>query len=355
MDIIEGFAIETSEGLIFTVKGLVQPPDRVIAYLRYVPDPRGDRERAGTRYRRVYRFEEQRAILQEGFPHYISADPDPIMGIPVQAVPRAAVRRVYDPCQRMAEIRRDGPTDPLEANARDLIERLRIESDLAPSFGSLGVTGSLLFALHTPASDLDLVVYGEAAAHAVHRALHRLLADPDSHPDGLRRPNAKELAALHATHRPDTPLAQEDFVRLQARKVNEFRFRGRACFVRFVRQPDEAGERYGERRYEPCGTAVVRARVTDDRDGIFTPCRYGVAEAVFEGDVATADLREVVSFRGRFSDQARAGEWITGRGSLERVLERAAGREQVYHRLMVGGRAGDYLLAHQSSGSRSNA
>jgi len=55
-----------------------------------------------------------------------------------------------------------------------------------------------------------------------------------------------------------------------------------------------------------------------------------------------SDLREVISFRGLFSDQARAGEWIQAKGSLERVIPRSA---PVYYRLTVGGQVGDYLVS----------
>ena len=42
------------------------------------------------------------------------------------------------------------------------------------------------------------------------------------------------------------PFSFSDFCRHQERKVNEGRFRGRPFFVRFVVQPEEVGERYGE-------------------------------------------------------------------------------------------------------------
>jgi len=53
-------------------------------------------------------------------------------------------------------------------------------------------------------------------------------------------------------------------------------------------------------------------------------------------------VREMASFRGRFSDQARVGERVVARGRLERVVPRTG---VAYHRLVVGGRAGDYLLS----------
>ena len=54
----EGDLIETREGLIFDVKGLTHPPDRVISYVRYFPHSTGDRERGGIKYEKVYSLKE---------------------------------------------------------------------------------------------------------------------------------------------------------------------------------------------------------------------------------------------------------------------------------------------------------
>jgi predicted nucleotidyltransferase len=338
----EGFAVETVEGLIFTVKGLVHPPDRLVAYLRYLPDPEGDRERETTRYRRVYRFGEQQEILAR-YPDYLIHDP--VFGTPLQSVPKHFIRQVYDPRRRLATIRERGPADPVEEHALRLADLLQ-ETARVPA-GNLGVTGSVLVGLHRGDSDIDIVVTGEAACRAVHQALCRLLDDPSG---PLRRPNAGELKALHATHRPDTPLSLADFSRLQNRKVNEGRFRGRECFFRFVKQPAEVEERYGDPRFEPLGPARIRAQVTDDgdaavaeQDGIFTPCRYAVEGVTFQEGTPVDDLREIVSFRGRFSEQVQAGEWAVARGSLEQVIPRSG---PAHHRLVVGGQVGDYLMTN---------
>jgi len=333
--VFEGFAVQTAEELIFTVKGLIHPPNRVIAYLRYLPDPQGDRERDGVRYRRVYQFEEQQQILQARYPAYLSHDP--VFGIHMQEVPRQLIHTVYEPCLHLATLRRRGPADLVEEHALGLAGLLQEVAEA--SWENLGISGSVLVGMHRPDSDIDLVVYGAAAGRAVHRSLRHLLDNPSG---PLRRPNQEELAALHAAHRLDTPLSFADFARLQARKVNEARFLGRQVFIRFVKRPVEEGGRYGDHRFEPLGLATIRARVTDDRDAIFTPCRYAVEEATFLEGKSVAGLREVASFRGRFSEQVQVGEWAIARGSLERVIPQAG---PTYHRLVVGGRAGDYLLS----------
>ena len=169
---------------------------------------------------------------------------------------------------------------------------------------ALGLTGSLLFDLHTADSDIDLVVYGDGECRKVHAALTRLLDDPSS---ALRRPRGKELAAIHAVHREDTPLSAADFARLQAGKVNEGRFAGRPYFVRFVKLPEEVPERYGDPRFAPAGRALVEARVVDDRDALFTPCRYAApTSALFlEGPRWPTSARWSRS-AAAFADQARA-------------------------------------------------
>lgn len=332
---IEGFAVETVEGLIFTVKGLVHPPLRSIAYLRFMPDPDGDRMREGVRYRRMYRFEEQREALLDRFPEYIGYDP--VFGFEVQGVPDRRVRKVFDPRSRLKEMLEKRPQGPLEENTLAFADLLREASGVSP--GSLGVSGSVLVGLHTPGSDMDLTVYGDEESRAVHRALGRLL--DESRPP-LRRLNANELAVLHAAHRTDTPLSFPDFARLQARKPNEGRFAEIPYFIRFIKGKTESEERYGDTRYEQLGKASIRFRVIDDTDALFTPCRYLVNQVSFQDRADEPDLREVISFRGRFSDQVRAGENAAAMGSLERVIPRNG---KVYCRLAVGGASGDYLLS----------
>jgi predicted nucleotidyltransferase len=342
---LEGAAVETAAGLIFTVKGITHPPDRVVAYLRYVPDQRGDRVRDQKRYRRVYSVAEQQEALQARGLLYVTDDPD--LGVPVEAVPWRDVTRVYDPRERFRRLRAEGPDDPLAADALGLLELLRDAAGVSPE--ALGLTGSLLFDLHAASSDIDVVVYGEDACRAVHAALGRLLGDPSS---GVARPDRDELAAIHAVHRVETPLSPADFARLQAGKVNEGRFAGRPYFARFVKLPADVPERYGDPRFLAVGMAVVEALVIDDRDALFTPCRYAVGEAKSLAGIHLHGLREVVSFRGRFADQARAGQRVRALGEVERVVWRDRPETT---RLVVGGRPGDYLLALEDEGAAPGA
>jgi predicted nucleotidyltransferase len=77
---------------------------------------------------------------------------------------------------------------------------------------------------------------------------------------------------------------------------------------------------------------AVSAEVADDEESLLTPCRYLLGHVeVLAGDPACAP-REVMSFRGRFAEQAKKGERVFARGRLERVRS----EELEYYRLVVG-------------------
>ncbi|MGQ4871561.1 MAG: hypothetical protein ACP6IT_06975, partial [Candidatus Thorarchaeota archaeon] len=104
MDVFEGQFIVTPDNLIFEVKGVVHPPDRVTAYLRYVPDPRGDRRtERGQRFRKIYDLDMREKYLYENAPQYLHYDP--VVGRIMQSVPVDDVVRVLDPVERLTVLR----------------------------------------------------------------------------------------------------------------------------------------------------------------------------------------------------------------------------------------------------------
>ena len=326
--IIEGYYLESTDGLLLAVKGLVHPPQAVVAYLRYAPDANGEREREGIRYRRLYRFEEQEELLREKYPAYLFFDP--IFGERLQGVPCERIGRVYDPCLKLAELRWRKDLDELEEKAVEFADLLGEWSGVPE--GYIGVSGSILVGLHTPCSDIDIVVYGSERCGAVHRVLQELL---DGAVDEMRRLNEGELRELYASRSQDTPMGFEDFARLEGRKVIQGKFRECEYFIRFVKEPAELGEGYGDKRYTSLAQAEVEVTVTDASRAIFTPCSYKVEAVRLVGVQHAAPLPvEIVSFRGRFCEQAREGERVCARGKLERVVTKGG---KIHYRLLLGG------------------
>ncbi|MEW6231008.1 MAG: hypothetical protein AB1566_01690 [Chloroflexota bacterium] len=346
--VIESHYLETNEGLFFAVKGLVHPPDRFLACLRYVPDPTGDRQKEGRCYRRLYHFAEQEQLLRAEYAQYLTFDP--MCQTTLQSVPRQCLRRVYDPCARLQELRQKPERDVVEEDALAFARLLQREAGIP--WTSLGISGSLLIGLHTPASDLDVTIYGGQNCWAVQRALKRLLADETSEVGRLDEQGVREL---YASRLADTHMSFSDFVSSEREKVIQGRFRGRRYFLRFLKAPAEVGERYGDRRYVPLGRVAIEATVTDASEAIFTPCRYflaGVRLLGSSGDGGVAPpcvstvggLSEIVSFRGRFCEQAQAGDIARASGALELVQARD-GRS--WHRLLLGNHPEDAMLARR--------
>jgi hypothetical protein len=304
------------------------PPDRRIAVLRYMPDgSSGNRRKGDIWYRRLYHFDEQEQLLRTALPIYLAYDP--VFQTTLQSVPLSMVHAIYDPRRRFRELADAQTRSEIEDDAFAFLSLLQDEARVPPS--ALGITGSLLTGLYTEKSDLDAVVFGSENCNKVYQALRRIL---DALRDGeLRRLDAAGMEELFAQRAADTRMDYHEFLALEKRKVNQGLFRKRPYFIRFVKEAHEASGIYGRLRYTSQGRAVIAASITDDREAIFTPCRYSLsAVRILEG-VQLPHLSEIVSFRGRFCEQARTGERVTASGTLERIED---GHGDVRHRLLVG-------------------
>ena len=61
---IEGDYLETKEDhLFFDIKGVHHPKDAKICFIRFHPDPNGDREINGMKYKKIYDLAERFAYL----------------------------------------------------------------------------------------------------------------------------------------------------------------------------------------------------------------------------------------------------------------------------------------------------
>jgi predicted nucleotidyltransferase len=327
----EGDFLETSDGLIFDVKGLLHPRDRVIAYLRYLPDRRGSREREGTVYRKVYDLTTRAKLLRAKWPIYLYKDP--IFNREVQAVPVNKIARHYVPSKRFAELQHAIELDMQERLALDMAETLVKEAGIPPS--KIGVSGSILVGLHTAKSDVDLVLYGSAVAR---KCLSKLQVLLNTRSQGFSPYEKGDLRKLYLQRGQRASLPFEVFVKHERSKVLQGKYRDTDYFLRCIKEEDESEESYGDTEYYPAGRATVRATISDDSDSIFTPSTYHLVNANVTGKHHAPN--QIVSFRGRFCEQAHAGEKIYARGSLERVV----GRQRRAHRLVIGENPRDCLM-----------
>jgi predicted nucleotidyltransferase len=167
----EGDLIETKSGLIFDVKGLIHPPDRVIAFPRFIPYEGGNRKRGKTAYCKIYSLSERFMFLKQYFPQYVLYDG--VFDETLCEVPKQDIKRHYRPSERLQEIRRSSKPDRLEKAALEFFEQLRKQAKM--SWDDCGISGSLLIKLHTPKSDIDPIVYGSNSCRKTYAALTNLL------------------------------------------------------------------------------------------------------------------------------------------------------------------------------------
>jgi len=330
----EGDLIETFDGNIFDVKGLVHPPRKVIAFIRFTPDPTGDRKKDRVTYKKVYPLHERFDLLQKKFPQYLVHDQ--VFNEWLCEVPIDAIKRHYKPMDYLQKLHQKKQLTQLEKAALHLAELLKKNADV--SWSKLGVSGSLLVGLQTLKSDIDLIVYGSQNCYKVYNSLRTLMNDKNSQ---VRSYSREELRRLFDFRSKDTSIPFEDFVRTESRKALQGKFNGRDFYIRCVKDWDEIDEQYGTVHYQPVGYAKIKATVIDDSQMIFTPCQYKIDNVeIVEGPKAES-IREIVSFRGRFCEQARNRESVRAQGKIERVQRKG---EQESFRLLLGNNVSDYMI-----------
>jgi predicted nucleotidyltransferase len=313
--------IETEDGWLFGVVSDTHPPDRVLAYLKYMPGA-GLWSRSDISYRRVlttYSLPEVAKVLElvkAIKPGYVFNDP--MTGEEFTYVPVADVRRHYM-CEERLERLLQGPRNGVERGCAMLVERLADASGVGTGF--YGVSGSILTGLHNPAADIDLTVYGRQNFWKTVEASENIQT-----PESIQQ-TRKLLAKNYVTK---YPITHEDAERLAERCVTRGIYRGYFYSLHAVRLLDEIRESYGDRLYR--GTGVVRAElhVVDASEGIYTPAVYRVEGRTSEGQ----EVETLTCYDTTFAALLREGDTVEALGKLEKVQDLRINR--TYYSLLIG-------------------
>lgn len=270
--------VEDRDGWLYAVAAY-DNEDRAGCVLRYVPDPAGDRVRrdSGVRYRKLD-FAEAFARVAAEKPAYLDL---------LCRVPLDEIVTVHRPEEVFPEVL-----------ARDeRVQRLADALQLEP--GTAGCTGSLLVGLEGPASDIDLVVYGDA----FDRARARL---PVAIREGLVDDLSEDLwRRVYAKRRPE--LSYEEFRRHEARKWNRGQVGGTYFDLLFTRDHASIDPRPVPKG-PVLGTERIEALVTDASLAFDVPAIYEVDHPA---------VSRVLSFTHTYAGQALRGEAIEAAGVLE--------------------------------------
>lgn len=331
----EGDLIKTKSNVVFDVKGLVHPEGKVIAFPRFIPSPQGTRQGKDALYGKVYSLDERFKYLKENQPDLIVFDP--VFGETLCEVPIEQISEHYQPTEKLAELRKSKNLSTLQNKALQLATTLKEKSGIP--WSAIGISGSIMAGLTNEKSDIDPLVYGVENSRKAYAALKELLKTNDS---GFKPYSQKELQTLFDFRSKDTQMTFEDFSLVENRKAFQGMFQATDYFIRFVKDWAETSEQYGDVCFKNAGYAKITAKIADTADSLFTPCTYKLSDvAVVEGP-KLSPIMEVVSFRGRFCEQAAVGEAIEAQGKVELVTNKNNSAE--HYRLIIGNKPSDYMV-----------
>ena len=331
----EGDLIRTENNVIFDVKGLVHPPNRLIAFPRYIPSPQGTRRGQKDLYGKIYSFSDRFKFLEQNMPNLIVHDS--VFDETLCKVPIGTIAERYDPIEKLRLLRTSKELRGLERKAVQLADALKEAAGIP--WSAIGISGSVLVGLYTSKSDIDPVVYGVENCRRAYAALQSLLKDDASK---FKPYSREELQALFDFRSKDTIMSFEDFAKVERRKAFQGMFDGTDYFIRFVKDWSQISEQYGDICYRNSGYAKITATIADDAEALFTPCTYRIENVKVAEDPKLETIREIVSFRGRFCEQARKGEAVTAQGKVERVTDKRLAK--AYYRIILGNKPSDYMV-----------
>jgi predicted nucleotidyltransferase len=331
----EGDLIKTKSNVVFDVKGLVHPPNKVIAFPRFIPSSAGTRQGKDALYGKVYSLGDRFKYLQENHPDLIVFDP--VFGETMCEVPIDQIAEHYQPTEKLSSLRTAENLSILENKALRLATALKEKAGIP--WRAIGISGSIMAGLTNEKSDIDPLVYGLENSRKAYAALKELLKTEDS---GFKPYSQIELQTLFDFRSKDTKMSFEDFETVENRKSFQGMFMGTDYFIRFVKDWNETNEHYGEVCFKNSGYTKITANITDSSDALFTPCSYKLCDIAVVGGPKLSPITEVVSFRGRFCEQAIEGEAIEAQGKVELVTDKKNGSE--HYRLIIGSKPSDYMI-----------
>ncbi|MDH5745662.1 MAG: nucleotidyltransferase domain-containing protein [Candidatus Bathyarchaeota archaeon] len=320
----DGDTFVAKEGFIFNVFGYEHPSNRVFAFLKYIPSKfkklfnvrflertwKSERLKL-FRAEKLYTAQNYQTFLEtfrNNFPNYVYFCP--FREKEVISTPLNSIKKVYVPKECLRWLIRIKSKDSLQEMTLDLIDLLSSESGI--SVDDFGVHGSIALNMHTPRSDMDIVVYGAQNFRRLEKTIDKLV-------------KTGTLGYVFNN-------------RLDVARRYKGRYLDKIFMYNAVRKPEEIGSRYGTYKYSPVTHVKFHCTVKDDSEAMFRPAIYKIEN--YELDNASSTLskdeipRLVVSMIGCYRNVAKKGDKIEVSGMLERVENIETG--EVFNQVVVG-------------------
>ncbi len=315
--------IHTKDDLFFATTNYLHPEDRIISFLRYIPDPEGERSINSARYSKVD-SKEAYNFLNHNFPDYLfNCD---ITGVPMMGVPLEKVSKILHPDDRLKEIMNTHSLDGLLKKVADVANTFHDNAEIP--YANMGISGSILPALYDPdQSDIDFVIYG-LKNHR--KAINSFKEMKNSEESILRGVGDEYWMKLYQKRIKDSSLSYEEFKWYENRKNNRGIIDSTLFDILATRDWNEIRGSYGDTTFQPQGTIKIDCTISDALASFDNPAVYKVEDVkILEGPEVS--ISELASFTHTYAGQAREGERVIAKGKLEKVIN-----EKTKYRLIVG-------------------
>lgn len=331
--------IHTADDLYFASTNYLHPEDRIISFLRYIPDPEGDREKNGERYRKVGSAEAY-TYLRENHPDYLYFSD--VTNVEMMGVPLDKVERIIKPEMRLLDLKdtfeKGGEikNPELIAKLMDVADFFHFMADIP--YDHLGISGSILPGLQkSDVSDLDFVVYGldnhrrAITAFKEHRGKEVYIKELDKYIT-VQGITDDYLDFVYNKRMSDESLTKEEFRWYENRKANRGTINGTLFDILATRDYDEIEGAWGDTVYEPQGTSQIECDIVSALGAFDNPSLYTI-DNVEILDGVDVPLTEVVSFTHTYAGEVIDGEHVIAEGKVEKVIVNG---EFDHYRLVVG-------------------
>ena len=331
--------IYTKDDLYFASTNYIHPTDRIISFLRYIPDENGDREKNGKRYRKVGSAEAYE-YLRKNHPEYLYFCD--VTNVEMMGVPHSKVEKIIKPDLRLLGLK-DTFESGGEVKNPELISKLMDVADFFHymadiPYDHLGISGSILPGLQkSDVSDLDFVVYGlENHRRAIetfkkYRGEEVYIKEIDKHIT-VQGITDDYWDFVYNKRMSDSSLTKAEFRWYENRKANRGTINGTLFDILATRDYSEIEGEWGDTVYEPQGIAEIECDIISALQAFDNPSLYTIKNVkIINGP--DLPIKEVVSFTHTYAGEVVDSEHVIAKGKVEKVIKNS---KDSHYRLVVG-------------------
>ncbi|MDD1775287.1 MAG: DNA polymerase subunit beta [Methanobacterium sp.] len=316
--------IHTVDDLYFATTSYLHPEDRILSFLRYIPDINGARSKNNIHYSKVD-TEQAYNFINSNYPYYLF---DNGSGQIMMGVPLDKIDTILHPENRLQEIM-ENPDNELLLKVVEVADFFHEEAGIPYKY--MGVSGSILPGLYDPVqSDIDFVIYGLRNHRNAVNTFARLKNNPDS---PLQSIGNAFWNKIYAKRIKDSSLTIEEFKWYENRKSNRGVIDGVLFDILATREWDEIKGVYGGTISQSLAILKIECTITDALASFDNPAVYEVDRVkILEGPDFQVD--EIASLTHTYAGQVKEGEIVVAKGKLEKITEKKTGK--IRNRLVVG-------------------